>query len=112
MSNENVLKRLGREIRRRRTEQGVTLEQLGKRANLTANFIGSVEHGRRNPSVATIDSIARGLDVSIADLFGRSSKLSPGGFEAGLLYDGLSEQSQSVVMQLLRLLGEVKGDAS
>ncbi len=112
MSVEDINKRLGAEIRRRRVEQGVTLQQLGKRARLTPNFVGSVETGQRNPSVTTVDAIARGLDVSIADLLGQSEKLSPAAFEAGRLFDGLSGRAQGAVMQLLRVLDEAKGGAS
>lgn len=40
----------GREVRRRRLAQGLTLDALSAVADLTANYIGSIEAGQRDPT--------------------------------------------------------------
>ncbi|MFF5147545.1 helix-turn-helix domain-containing protein [Streptomyces sp. NPDC013157] len=57
------------QIRRLREERGYSLEQLAERSGLSFRGLIYIEHGRRNPSVLTILSIASGLNVAPAQLF-------------------------------------------
>lgn len=108
MSDDRILTELGVELRRRRHTMGYTIEEIARRAGISTNFIGSIELGKRNPSVLTIAGIARGLGVPLRDLFGGPGKLSAGGMEAGQLYDTLDEHEQSLSLQLLRVLAKSK----
>lgn len=92
----------GREIRRRREALGLTLEQLSEKAKLTPNYIGTIENGKRDPSLSTITSLAIGLRISPAELFGGIKDLSPSATEAGILFDGAPPDIQSAVLQILR----------
>jgi transcriptional regulator with XRE-family HTH domain len=92
----------GREIRRRRESLGMTLEQCAERANLTPNYIGTIENGVRDPSLSTVLALARGLRVPPAELFGGIPSLSPAATEAGLLFDAAPPDVQDAVLQLLR----------
>jgi transcriptional regulator with XRE-family HTH domain len=54
----------GREVFRRRSDLGMTQEELGGRAKMSAIFIGRVERGkmRRGLSLGMAFRIAKGLD--------------------------------------------------
>lgn len=58
----------GATVRRHRHEKLMTQEELAERANLHANYIGSLERGERNVSLFNIWRIASGLDLPAADL--------------------------------------------
>jgi transcriptional regulator with XRE-family HTH domain len=92
----------GREIRRRREALGLTLEQLAEKAELTPNYIGTIENGKRDPSLSTVLSLAKGLRIAPAELFGGVQDLSSAATEAGLLFDGVIPEIQEAVLKLLR----------
>ena len=92
----------GREVRRRREALGITLEQLAESAKLTPNYIGTIENGKRDPSLSTVLALARGLKVNAAELFGGIDDLSPAATEAGRLFDAAQPEVQEAVLQILR----------
>ena len=100
------VRNFGREVFRRRSDLGMTQQDLGARAKLSAIFIGCVERGkmRRGLSLAMAFRIARGLDVSLADMLGGASKLGPVGVEAGGLTEALPGRLRGPVVRLLRAL--------
>lgn len=93
---------LGLEIRRRRLALNMTLDELGFRAGLTPNYIGTIENGARDPSVSTLCAIARGLGISAAELFGSRLGLSAAANEGGKLLDAVPPELQALVLALLR----------
>jgi transcriptional regulator with XRE-family HTH domain len=93
---------LGREIRRRRLDLDMTLDELGSRSDLTPNYIGTIENGARDPSVSVVCAIARGLGISASELFGCRAGLSPAANESGKLLDSVPPELQSLVLGLLR----------
>ena len=53
----------GQRLREQRQTQGLTMEQLAEKANLSPNFIGAIERGLKEPSLSTLISILNALDV-------------------------------------------------
>jgi transcriptional regulator with XRE-family HTH domain len=100
--NECVFMEFGTEIRRRRLALGMTLEQLAESSHLTPNYIGTIENGKRDPSLSTVLALAKGLRTSPAELFGGIQDLSAPATEAGLLFDAAAPDVQDSVLQLLR----------
>ena len=98
----------GREIRRRRETLGMTLEQLAESSKLTPNYIGTIENGKRDPSLSTVLALAKGLRGPPAELFGGIQDLSPPATEAGLLFDGSPSDVQDAVLQILRSVSKRK----
>jgi transcriptional regulator with XRE-family HTH domain len=90
------------EVRRRRLEAGLTLEQLAERSGLTPNYIGTIENGKRDPSLSTVIAIAAGLSVQPGELFGGVPGLTAAGMEAAQLYEKVAPELQSAVSGLLR----------
>ena len=60
---------LGPHLRSLRTARGLTLRELAQRAGVTESFLSQAERGVATPSIASVRRIARGLGLSIADLF-------------------------------------------
>jgi transcriptional regulator with XRE-family HTH domain len=65
---------LGRALRARRTEQGVSQEELSLATGVHRNYIGGIERGERSPTVTTIAKLADALDVAMSDLFARAER--------------------------------------
>lgn len=61
--------RIGRRVRELRRGRGLTQEQLGERAGLSYKFIGEIERGIGNPTVATLLTISDALGVDVIHLF-------------------------------------------
>ena len=54
---------LGKRLKKRRTELGLTLRQLAEETNLTPSFISQLERGITNPSLNSIQRLADALKV-------------------------------------------------
>lgn len=62
---------VGRNVRRARHEVGLTQEQVALQADIDLTYMGGIERGRRNPTVAVLARIADALGVEPADLLRR-----------------------------------------
>lgn len=65
---KNIVKSVGRQIRRFRKQKGLTLELLGGRAGVCPKYLGEIERGRTNPTLIMIHKIALALQKDIAEL--------------------------------------------
>jgi transcriptional regulator with XRE-family HTH domain len=54
----------GAVLRRLRQERGLTIEEAATRGDVTANYLGDVERGRRNPTMKVMARILAGMRVS------------------------------------------------
>lgn len=59
----------GDEIRRLRTERGISQEALADLAELHRTYVGSIERGERNISLDNIARLAKALNVPLATIF-------------------------------------------
>lgn len=64
-----IKEELGQEIRRLRTSQGYSQEDFARVSGLDRTYISDVEQGKRNVSIESIEKIARGLNVTLPELF-------------------------------------------
>ena len=65
---------LGIAIKRQRGSLGISQEELAHRADLHRTYVSDLERGVRNPSVASIEKLARALELSVSKLFERASE--------------------------------------
>jgi len=57
-------------IRKLRQKKGISQDRLSKEADIALNTVVKIETGENpNPTVETLEKIAKALGVSIADLF-------------------------------------------
>ncbi|WP_084263364.1 helix-turn-helix domain-containing protein [Actinomadura formosensis] len=61
---------VARNLRARRTDRGMTLAELAERSRISRRMITLVEKGEGNPSLATVERLARALGTSFAALIG------------------------------------------
>lgn len=47
---------------------GLTQERLGELTDLDRTYISGIERGKRNPSIAAIEQLAKALKVKTSDL--------------------------------------------
>jgi transcriptional regulator with XRE-family HTH domain len=62
-------KRLGRRIKTLRKELGLTQEDLAFEVGVNRSYMGFIERGERNPSLAMLKKIAKALQLSLSVLF-------------------------------------------
>jgi len=61
---------VSKNIRRIRKKKKISQDKLSKKANLALNTIVKIETGEKsNPTVETLEKIAKALDVSVGNLF-------------------------------------------
>lgn len=97
------MKRFGSTIRAYRLRSGLTLEALAHIAGLTENYIGTIENGKRDPSLTTMRALADGLDVPLGELLGGSTKLKKAGREAARMFDQVDPTLREPISQLLKI---------
>lgn len=59
---------VGRNVRQRRQERGLTQEQLAFEVQLDLTYVGGIERGRRNPSLLVLVRLAAALGMTPSDL--------------------------------------------
>lgn len=59
---------VGRNLRRLREAKGLSQEALAHSADLTTRYVGGIERGTENPTVAALGRLAEALSVKPADL--------------------------------------------
>lgn len=65
----NINEKLRKRIRSIRRSKKIKQEDLAHTAKIDYSYLNEIEAGKRNPSIKTIDAIARALKVSVKDLF-------------------------------------------
>ena len=60
--------RVGAEVRRRRMDQALTVQQLADAAAVSRRMLTLIEQGQANPSLVTVDKVARALGTDFASL--------------------------------------------
>ena len=66
----SALSTIAKNIRSHRKEKGFSQDRLSKEADIAYNTIVKIESGENsNPTVDTLERIAKALDVSIEKLF-------------------------------------------
>jgi transcriptional regulator with XRE-family HTH domain len=84
---------LGPRIRSLRQARHVTLRQLAEQAGVTESFLSQVEREVASPSIASVQRIARALDLGIAELFadgGSRSRMVRRSERRRIAYPGLA----------------------
>lgn len=63
-----LLQRVGARVRFVREKSGKTAQELSQATGLPRSHISAIERGRTNPTVKTLDRIARGIGCGLRDL--------------------------------------------
>jgi transcriptional regulator with XRE-family HTH domain len=106
MPRDKTLVAFGREVRRRRHAQGMTLYALAAASDLGANYIGGIEGARRNPSLVTLRKLATGLGTPLGELIGLP-EMTGDAIEGARLLTALPDEVRSPILGTLRALATV-----
>ena len=67
--DEDLIKRIGENVRKYRKLKGLTIEKLSFNSGLGTTSIYEIEHGKVNTNVTTIQKLCAALEVTANDLF-------------------------------------------
>ena len=67
MKKNPDLVKFGANVRRLRLKKGLSQAALARRAGLSANYIGTLERGIQNPSLKTLERLAKGLGCQMSE---------------------------------------------
>ena len=65
-----LAKKLGENCRSRRTHLKISQAELSPRSGIAASHLSYIEHGKANPTLEILESLADGLGCSVLDLLG------------------------------------------
>ncbi|GAA4991850.1 XRE family transcriptional regulator [Yinghuangia aomiensis] len=68
----------GGNVRRRREEAGLTLEQLSAQSSVSRAMLSKVERGEKSPTIGIASRIAHALDTPLSDLIGSPAAAANG----------------------------------
>lgn len=68
MARRSTQQKLGHKVRELRKEKGWTQEKLEEHSGLDRTYISDIERGVRNPSIKSLEKIAKALKVKVSDL--------------------------------------------
>ncbi len=75
--SEQHLSIIGEKLRTARQASGLTLRELGEKADVSPSLISQIENGKSNPSVMTLHHIAGALNMPVTDLFPNDATSAP-----------------------------------
>ena len=67
MNKNPILLAFGASIKFLRLKKGLSQRELAKRSGLDVTYISGIERGVRNPSLKSLESVAKGLGCSISE---------------------------------------------
>jgi transcriptional regulator with XRE-family HTH domain len=102
---------IGAEVRRLRKSLDLTVAGLAATSGMSAGMLSKIENGGISPSLATLDALAKALNVSITQLFtdaeerrdcsfvkaGKGARIERRGTKAGHLYDLLGHSLEGEI---------------
>ena len=65
----NTKELLGNHIKKLRTEKNISQRRFALMVGLDRTFLSTIENGRQNVSIETLEKIALGLDINLIELF-------------------------------------------
>lgn len=64
-----ITHKIGNRIRELRAKTGLSQEKFATKIEMDRTYFASVELGKRNIAIVNLEKIAKGLDVSLSELF-------------------------------------------
>jgi transcriptional regulator with XRE-family HTH domain len=69
MSNNSLQINVGKQIQKIRESKGLSQQDLAAKCNFEKSNMSRLETGRVNPTLSTLEKVAKALDVSLIELF-------------------------------------------
>lgn len=107
----DIQKLIGNRLRDLRREKGLSQEELGWKAKLHYTYIGAIERGEKNVSIMTLGKIAKGLGISVHEIFNISMDIKdPDRLKASMLKEIEKSDPEilKIALDLVRELNMLK----
>jgi DNA-binding XRE family transcriptional regulator len=65
----SIYQKFGERVKNFRKEQGLSQEQLAEKVKVDVRTIVAIETGKRNPTLKTINKIAKSLNITVSQIF-------------------------------------------
>ncbi len=99
---------LGRRIKELRRKRGLTQERLAERANLDVKYVGNIERGKENPTVATLERLAGALSVKMDQLLSFGHQIQGERQLRRRIIQILNKCDEKELQLILRMIGGIK----
>ena len=70
LRHPELLIEFGNKLKDLRTSKGLTLQQLAFEAEMEISQVHRVEKGKINPTLTTLNALAKGLGITLTELIG------------------------------------------
>ena len=94
---------LGRRVRRLREQRGFSQAELAQRSQISTQYLGEIERGRRDPSLSVAARLATALDSSL-DFLALGEADSPAGIVSA--WSRIPEELRSLALRIIWALSE------
>lgn len=115
-NRENISGIVGERIRKFRTEQKLSQEELAFSSELHPAYIGKIERGEKCPTVDTLYRIANGLKIPLHKLLdissGTEAKETDAFYRIQEALDGLTAEEMMQVAQIVEQITELMRNRS
>lgn len=65
----DVYATIAKQLRLKRLQAGLTIEDLADAAGISTSFLAYLETNKKKPSLVTVTKIARALNIAVSELF-------------------------------------------
>jgi transcriptional regulator with XRE-family HTH domain len=69
MSDNSLQINVGQQIQKLRESKGLSQQDLAAKCNFEKSNMSRLESGKINPTLSTLEKVAKALDVSLVELF-------------------------------------------
>ena len=69
MANNSLQINVGKQIQKIRESKGLSQQDLAAKCNFEKSNMSRLEAGRVNPTLSTLEKVAKALDISLVELF-------------------------------------------
>lgn len=68
MTTDQILKQIGKNVKRMREDKGILQQDLAAKCNFEESTMSRIEAGGSNFTIGTLNKIANALDISVREL--------------------------------------------
>lgn len=103
VNNEDILKVLGKNIKKVRKEKGYTQDYVAEQINVSTDLLRSIENGRNIRSITTLLNICNFLQVSPNTLFAELLDFKEETLDSSLLNltNQLSKEDKNILKEII-----------
>jgi len=92
---------IGKRIYDLRTSQKMSAKELAKKAGVSAAFISALEHHTTSASIATLEYLCSGLDISLSEFFQEDE--APLDVELLHKFANMNTQQKTAILNLIEV---------